>query len=402
MFVVFGCRLCLTYVAKAGGYLIARNIATRSTSSVEYSKVTETRTLCYRFDDQSPQHCAEHGHCSNEPLSLSSRITRSNTIIVSFKNWSDPLPAGGYSSQASSIESYTVTMSEVIPSEGQVERKAVFTKTVKSNINRLTIKINSTTPVLYRILLEVKDVADNVAFARRFLLYDNTSKIETSDKKSTFFVKSASPDTNFVWQTHHHEICLSWTDYFFNRFYLENDLFGPVKEEYGIKGVHEQSSGLLPVRGTPNVHGIVQFKISWQVNNGSHTKPVTVRNFQNQTFCRLFPNKDGDFYQFKVTPIDIVGNTYSDQRRVQIDKSNPVVNNIWLTAKGYHRLFFHNSKDLSLMQLTFEAFDPHSGLHTVHWTFGIRDTKTKLSDGYLAVSTLQNVMFFFCFSYFLF
>ena len=77
--------------------------------------------------------------------------------------------------------------------------------------------------------------------------------------------------------------------------------------------------------GTPNVHGIVKYLVAWKLNEGPFSPEIEVPDFLNQTFCQLLPVKDGEVYIFNIRQIDIVGNTYNDNRTVFIDQSAPQI-----------------------------------------------------------------------------
>lgn len=380
-------RLCLTYEAKAGGYLTSKNLKTNEETTKSYTKVTSNRTLCYRYDNVSPQHCSENESCNVEPLSLSGRIIRSSLVVFSFEGWLDPYPDGFEKSYSSSVDSYTVSINEIIPPTGQVDAKVLYTTTVNNTVSRLDFDIDSSKPVLYRIMLTVRDAADNVRYARRFLLYDNSSKITSANTYSTFVVTSASRETNYMWQVNRREICLNWTGHFYNDFYKNNQLLNAVESEFDISGVYEQLNGPLPVQGTRNVDGIVRFTVEWSVNTLTNSTPVEVRDFQTQTFCNQYLLNDGDTITFTVRPIDIVGNVYSESRTVYIDRSSPLIQNVWLTTNGFPSLYIRKLEDIKTMEVGLEAMDPHSGVRSIHWTFGVKETGEELYSGSVAVKT---------------
>ncbi|KAH3799514.1 hypothetical protein DPMN_153124 [Dreissena polymorpha] len=322
--------------------------------------------------------------------------------MVQFTGWVDPVPSGGASKTASTIESYQITVNEVPPSNGSLKvdyTKNTYTRKVpSSDVHEMELNLTSNSPRLYCVTLEIKDIADNVRQSRRFMLFDNTSFIETW-KDNPYKFDSASPETNFTWQTHHNDICLNWKNYFINMFYLQNELLNEIESEpHGhITGVYEQTTGLLPVGGTPNVHGIIQYFVSWKLNNGAFTEEQLVPNFLNQRFCTNLNVADGQTYTFNIRPVDIVDNTFNESTTVYIDRSPPHINNIWLKKDGYEMLYVHNSTDLSKMQMTFDALDSHSGLKNIKWEFGIADTSTTLTSGYLSVVQIKNVSFILSF-----
>ena len=382
----------MKYVAKGGGHLISIDTskADRPRSQPKpYQKKTSTKSVCYRYDDTEPQHCQENNHCSLEPIRLETRISRTPNIKVRWHGWTDPVPAGGQPRHASSIESYEITVNEVSGREDalKVNRAVVFTKKINAFIAELTLNITSQKPKLFCVTLEVKDVADNVKQARRFFLYDNATNI-SSRKDKPFYVESASADTNYTWQTHHNDICLNWYDHFFNKFYLENPLLSRIlPDQFGlISGIYEQNTGILPVSGTTNVYGITRFMFSVALDNAPFSIETEVPDFQTQHFCTILHPNDGDTYRLNIRAVDIVNNTLSEEKTLYIDRSIPHIENIELVKDGYRKLFVHDQIDLSKMNLQFDAFDLHSGIRTVEWSFGIADYSNSLDSGAIAVN----------------
>ena len=274
----------------------------------------------------------------------------------------------------------------------QVSTSKAFTKKVSANVNELTLNITALTPKLYCVTLEVKDVADNVRQARRFFLYDNSTFI-TSRSDKPFYVSSASVATNHSWQNNHNPICVKYLDHFFNKFYFDNPLLSRIEPDpFGfISGVYEQTTGLLPVSGTPNVYGITQFKFSYAVENATFSPEQAVPNFEKQQNCKSLPLKDGDTYRLKIEAVDIANHTFAEERIVHIDRSVPHIENIELVKDDYKKLFVHDEKDLSKMRLQFEAFDPHSGIETVEWFFGVADFSGSLDSGAIGVRNIASV-----------
>jgi len=388
-------RLCLQYKAEGGGFLIAKDTRDNTVlPAVPYKKTVSHRQVCYRLDKVQPEYCSVTGSCSLEPLHIDQRISRDPIQTVRFAGWSDPVPAGGASVGASKIETFEIRVNEVEVNKVIYTTNFLLPTKVNHTITSITLNLTSDIPHLFCLTLEVKDVAGNVRQCRRFVLVDETTFIETNTDRPFLFT-SASPDTGFTWQTHHNDICLLWKEYFFNKFYFDNELLNGVEADtHGlITGTYEQISGELPVSGTPNVHGIVKYMVSWKLNDGAFLPEIEVPNFLNQTFCKRLPVIDGETYVFNVRPVDIVGNTYNERRTLFIDQSVPQITEIWLEKDGYEQLFVHDSTDLSKMQMTFDAFDPHSGIMKIHWRFGIADTSTEMISEHLAVRNPQNVSF---------
>nr|KAG5706484.1 hypothetical protein BaRGS_032877 [Batillaria attramentaria] len=117
---------------------------------------------------------------------------------------------------------------------------------------------------LYAVILEVHDKAGNVAYARRLVLYDNTSSVQLNASASVSLAsaESGSRRRRQVNMTDTH-FCLNWTGRFYNSELDQNNFLLPVTPDTGrqIHGDYDQQSGLLPVTGTDNVKGIVSFQV---------------------------------------------------------------------------------------------------------------------------------------------
>ncbi|XP_052788825.1 uncharacterized protein LOC128223590 [Mya arenaria] len=392
-----GQALCLEYEVKGGGYLKAKDTRTQTVQSAKpYHKTVKHRTVCYRYDSQPPEHCSQLSTCGSDPLHLSKRITRSYFHNVEFDGWLDPVPPGGASHTASSIESYEIRVNEVLSSEGTLKvdyANNVLSTMVNHTVTNMDLNLTSDTPRLYCLTLEVKDVAGNVRQSRRFVLYDNTSSIQIWTEKPFRFT-SSSPATDYTWQTHHSDVCISWKDYFYNDFYIQNELLNPIEPDPDdlISHSFEQTTGEIPVSGTSNVYGIIAYHISWSLNHGTFSVEQPVPSFKNQSFCKDLNVTDGDTYTLNIKAIDIAGNTLSDNRTIFIDGSAPHLHDLWLIEDTirYDMLYVHKSTDLSKMKMTFAALDPHSGISKIHWTFGIADTMTELLSEHHAVMTIND------------
>jgi len=309
------------------------------------------------------------------------------------------VPSGGTSLTASKIESYEIRVNKVLPSSG-INTVDYTTNVLSMKVNQttteMTINLTSDKPHLYCLTLEVKDVADNIRQCRRFILVDETTFIET-DPRRPFRFTSASSQTGFTWQIHHSDICLSWKEYFLNKFYFDNALFNGVEEDQLITGAYEQISGKLPISGTPNVHGIVKYFVSWKWNDGPFSPEIEVYDLLNQTFCIRLPVKDGETYIFSVRPVDIVGNTYNESRTVFIDASLPVFNEILLNKREVRNGTFL-IKDSEPLDVHFESYDNESGILALKWVLGkLRAAneyqETEITAGNFTMVTLYSIYF---------
>ena len=295
----------------------------------------------------------------------------------------------------SGIESFTVVVNEMVESNGalKVDTGVVFSNTVSRSETQQQLDLPASSPKLFCVTLEVKDVADNVGFARRFILYDNSSYVSTHEDESKFFFNSATSDTDYQWQTNLNEVCVTWTDYFHNLFYLENHLLDEIEPDpHGhISGIYEQESGDLPVSGTPNIHGIITFIHSYAKNDLPFFAEVEVPNVLSQTHCESMGTIDGDVATVRIKAIDIIGNEYVDNRTVFIDSSPPELESVGLVRGGLRMLTVHHNTDLSTMDIQLNTRDPHSGIQYIEWEFGETDFGEVFHGGAIAPQLMVHV-----------
>lgn len=369
-----------------------------------YQKTEYSRLICYYRDITAPQHCnetAQYSQCNSapDPLTLSSRISRTPNIEVTWQGWIDPAyDAAGTPVIKSRLDTYQVYVNEMLVSNSvlKVDTSIFFSETVSASQDHLSLSILTTSPKLFCVTLEVKDVADNVGKARRFFLYDDSSYINSS-MHNEFYFSSAASDTNYKWQTNYNDICVNWEDHFYNQFYLENNLLGEIEPDpHGfISGIYEQTNGDLPVSGTPNVHGIIKFTFSYSKNGSEFSPEIEVPNFEAQTYCVTLNPHDGDTFVVKIEATDIIGNTFAENRTVHIDTSAPLIENVGLVKNGHRLLSVHHETDLSTMDLQLDAYDIHSGIKTVEWEFGESDGGTVFDNGAVSVTNIDKVTHFF-------
>lgn len=113
---------------------------------------------------------------------------------------------------------------------------------------------------IYLWALDSTQESPNYRIARRFVLTDNTSAVEINHD-DPIYVTSASSETNMEWQTNLNPIKFDWEKHFYNNWHVHTNLLLPIRSEgnLSITGTFEQETGELPVSGTPNVDGVVNF-----------------------------------------------------------------------------------------------------------------------------------------------
>ena len=388
--------MCLIYTVYGGGFLVSSTPVTRN---IPYDKTKTSKQICYTYDSVAPIHCSQNGTCTLEPMTLSKRLTTSRVITVNIGGWFDPYPTNGHPSLASGIDTFEINIYEVITSTSTTlmrHTKTVGNYTLEQNATEVEITLPDKNPMLYSIFLEVKDKANNVRQARRFVLFDKSSTVVRNDRKP-FRVTSASTQSKFKWQVNNEKLCFSWKDRFYNKENRNNNLLRPLKLENRIQGQYDQIVGPLPVSGTQNVNGLTEFNYFLKKNNNSAVLNGKVPNFMSESVCLTVHIKDGDIFTFEIQVKDIMNHTLNDSVSVNIDTSSPEITDIWLVRGGQEQIYVHHSSDLSLMTIKFKSFDIHSGLREVKWAFGVYENKTVLIEkavGITAIHTMVSNIYF--------
>jgi hypothetical protein len=310
-------------------------------------------------------------------------------LNISISGWFDPTTIGNREYNSSGIKTYDLTVHKVPHTKGVL--KSDTTPIWKnSSMYAMQQEVQLNESGLYEIHLEVVDNAGeggNVRSARRFVLFDNSSEIKINDNKP-LLVKTAHVENGKYWQTVRKHICVNWTERFYNTYQMVENVLLPIKHSDAILGIFEQLTGPLPIHGTLNAHGVVKFEYSYMINNGSFSKRTTVSHV-DQFVCLNISITDGDAVHFRIHSTDIMNNTLMDSVTIFIDTSVPDIENIWLQRNRHGKIYVHNSKELSKMELGFDAFDWESGLKSIHWYLGSTDGGSEISNGTIGIYKLS-------------
>ncbi|KAK7493734.1 hypothetical protein BaRGS_00015063 [Batillaria attramentaria] len=350
-----GESLCIDVEAISGGYYRLNTSRSRSYQKEHFQRLSTKQRICYLYDESKPVHCSSENVCNKTLLEPSSRLTRTRDIQVSVDGWIDPIPPGG---QAAKIAMYKLEVHEV-NTDGNilsVKDDALNNYTQEWNASDslaggpydLRVQLPEDNPRLYVLLLEVHDnagVHGNVGYARRLVLYDNSSSVKT-DAAAALKVVSANG---------------------------RGDL-QKLKSETNENTDKKKSA-------------VSYGQMSWSRDAGARSAPVEIPDVLNQTSCLQERVQDGETYNIWITATDIMGNQNEDSVQVSIDHTGPSVSIEGLRGRfGRDGLYVHNTTDLSSMLLLVRAADPHSGIKTLEWTLGTRDLSHDLGSGAIGVN----------------
>ncbi|XP_046569973.1 uncharacterized protein LOC124278290 [Haliotis rubra] len=313
-------------------------------------------------------------------------------VHVKTSGWTDPVPTGGKADAASGLKYTKIQVLETEHKGNVID--VIYTPLKGLDLkydNRFELDIPIHLPNkygLYAVILEVHDTAGNIKSVRRLVLYDNSSKLMT-DSSKPLQVVSATQKSSFKWQTNLAPVCIDWKGRYSNDEMRDNNLLEPVRPQVEVVAGYDQTTGILPISGTPNVDGIVEAKYSVSVDYGVRSNWELVPNFINQSLCISPKLLDGQTYNISIRFKDIVSNSIEESVRVYIDSTVPDISNMWLVKDGNKQVYVHDSLDLSTMLLQFDVSDPHSGIVYVEWYLGTKDSSDDLGHGVLPVIKLK-------------
>ncbi|XP_067670393.1 uncharacterized protein [Haliotis asinina] len=388
-----GERICINFSATGGGFFRYQDLNGNHKGTEIYSHQTSTKRLCFRYDISKPVHCSKltTGRCLSQPLHLSTRITRTGLIHIQTTGWTDPVPKRGKSDAASGLKVTKLKVFETEHKGNYIDIKYGAVKTLEYD-NTFQLDMPLQLPKkdgLYAIILEVHDNAGNVQSVRQLVLYDRSSKVRKMPK-TPLQVVSASPKTSYKWQTNLGHVCIDWKGRYYNDEMRSNNPLDPVRHQVEVDLDYDQTAGVLPTSGTPNVHGIIMTKYSVSVDHAVKSDWALVPNFTNQSLCITETLHDGQTVAIALRMTDIVNNSLEESVRVYIDSTVPDISNMWLVKDGGNKqVYVHDSLDLSTMMLQFDVIDPHSGVKTIEWYLGTADSSEDLGHGVLPSGNLN-------------
>ena len=362
-----------------------------------YERATTSAEKCFLFDFVPANHCANISPgCNDDPLDVGPRVQNHPTVNAVYEGWIDPDPNSAVTGP-SEIEKYKIDIHTTEHDYGEgkikVHMRNEGTYETQSNVKQITFDLPElSNPMLFAIYLTTLDIAGNYKFSRRFVLYDKASVIETDETKPIHAL-TANPATGHQWQASHEPMLVDWKDHFYNDWHRHTNFLWPVRTFPNISGVFEQETGVLPVSGTDNVHGITIFEYSYEKFHPSGNISVDFSPISNvkdeQVSLSSLTLEDGDTVNVTIKAKDIRENTVTGNIVVYVDASPPMIELNGLCKDTECNIYVHNSVDLVSMDFRFEALDPHGGLRQVYWKLGTTHKSGDIGHGALPVVKLN-------------
>ncbi|KAK3082667.1 hypothetical protein FSP39_002132, partial [Pinctada imbricata] len=323
---------------------LVRHYMTGMETSVEYS---------YQVDAEAPYHNA------TEPL-MSPDVTNSSAMALSWEDWVDDL---------SGISHFEYLINSITNGTASAY---LATKTVAANVTEVVENVIN--PGLYEVVLTCYDVAGNHRSARRIILVDDLSVIETIESNPITVQGASSNATNWFVQPVT-MVTVSWTNHFENTRHIGSGWLEAVGDYPGIERTskYDDIFWTRTVDAMTHVRGILEFSVKYEIRNSSGVvkqyqdyQVTPDLNVQTETLMGLTWT-DGDTLEITIQAMDVMGEKSQEGITVYRDSTPPIIEDIWLIKNNVSQIYVHSVEEFSEMKIEWTAYDEHSLLDIMEW-----------------------------------
>ena len=378
-----------------GGYLNISNLDINETTTYYYTGTPITPFSLFVIDTHSPTHCSEiiSEICLANQEILEETLLH-NTLSVVWGGWSDT-PSG---LNKYKIEVYKLvynSVSRLLDKDSSFEYAPEINDEGQTSYS-MDFTLSDEGP--YSIVLITTDNAGNKQYARRVIIYDETSQL-LENPDIPLAITSGFIDGGAYWHNSTTApITVGGEGHFYNTNLKTSNWLAPVANHTpSIPSQFDDSDRA----GTPNALGITQLSYTYiidQQGGNSADGQTQPGSFPYSSLDLALSNvevtptvNDGDSVSIWFEARDFKANTpVYEKVLVHIDSSPPVVQGLGLKNEGVSELVsLYGSEDLLDLDIVFEAFDKHSGLYEIDW---IIETDTQeIASGQVVITDYDQV-----------
>ncbi|XP_066300627.1 uncharacterized protein [Branchiostoma lanceolatum] len=382
---------------KLGGFMAVYNYDSRRQYNVYYNDGPyRTISAKFGFDYTTPTNAGP----LSDMLHLGEFFTKQQRITARWSGWADTgSGVGRYKVDVYQLQRAGEELTETYP--------PIHELVVNAPTSSVQFDMDVNTPGVFSVVLAVEDASGgvetgNIQLCRRFFIYDSLSDItvdvdENRGDLGSIFANTALADTDYQWQTNLGDpITVYYQDHFIQHTHHNGRFLAPIRAFSGLHNsatYDDVSTGGRSRQSIDNEQGVVRFQVAYGVDNqgGESLSPsgwTDVDDLHSGAQSLTVSRYDGNTMMVWIKATDIVGNEKTDVVTVHIDSSPPIIEDLWLEKDGELDLAVHNLKELWAMRVEFQAYDIHSGLHTISWElFDMDDYSIVHGTGDLAVRT---------------
>ncbi|XP_062616047.1 uncharacterized protein LOC134277752 [Saccostrea cucullata] len=362
--------------ASIGGHVIILNREQKDKEERHnFQGTTKELIFTYRWDTELPYHCIQEINKTDCPDFLTVLdLTENPTFMASWDGWTDDL-AG--------LHIYEYEVYELITLHSTLQEVSlVKTGNISQVYDSLNLTLNN--PGMYAIHFTAVDKAGNSKTSRKLVFFDDISKVTFKNGKVSR-VETATENTQFTWVIQDtNGVLVAWKDRFRNQRHENNRWLNAVKPYINIEDLYDDHTGKRSIKELPNVHGCVEFLVSFNIQNKTGIKSsknfTRVHDLEDESEFLTLNWTDGDKADITVRAVDIFDKFLDETVTIYRDATPPHIEQLWLTRGDRLNISVHNMEDFAKMTIEWIAYDLHSGLQSISW---------RLFDNYTGESILH-------------
>ncbi|XP_067680773.1 uncharacterized protein [Haliotis asinina] len=367
------------FVTLNGGFVKVKNMENNNVQTHYYAGQSKTVTLRIGFDYVNPSHCNATWGCSADML-IVGKTSKQPSFNVQWQGWADD------TSGIRRFELQVFEMEFIASADGLRTKNVdqIQTFNASQNTGRVHLKEKG----VYSVEITAIDKAGNLKSARRIMIYDGESQVETTPN-TMLRATSAAVMTSWEWQWTSDSVTIDWNHRYINTLHHSNRWLERVLPVPNIDMEYDDQGYSRGVAHIPNTQGIAAVKSAYKVDHKGGTSIGTVPD--DSHFSNLYLNQshtfspslaDGDTLRYWVRAYDIRGEYLEETLTVHIDTSPPIIENLWLTRGNRLNVSVHNVDEFKQMVIEWVSYDDHSGLEAVTW---------RLFDNYTGADVVHGV-----------
>ena len=356
-----------------GGFLNIRNLDANETDTYYYTGTPIAPYSLFVIDTRPPTHCSV--------VISQTCLTNQNVFVESLVFNTLTLTWGGWSDNPSKIAQYRIEVYELIYDSGagyldvsesiNVIREPTYE--LKDSYSE-SISLSSEGP--YSVILIISDTAGNSQYARRIVVYDDSSELK-EDTEIPLVISSGFAEGNAFWQNSTtSSIIVNGEGHFFDTNLKTSNWLAPVVSHNPSVPTEFDDGDRFGVNNSLGITSLSYQYVIDQVggtSSAAQTQPVSFPFDTNDLALeavQVNPEvEDGDSVTIWFEARDFKDNDpVYESVLVHIDSSSPVVEGLGLVKEGVSELVsLYGSEDLLKLDVQFQAVDTHSGLSRIEW-----------------------------------
>ncbi|XP_070573998.1 uncharacterized protein [Ptychodera flava] len=381
-------KVSLTFTAKNGGYIKINNYDLPNVTVDDaqfYGEVVTERTVAVLFDFVPPQHCSvTSSDCKARILDVGNPYKRQRDVTVTWEpsDWTD-VPAGVHHYDC---EAFRLSADQT--GQSLLGIRTTTSHAAERNINASvsSVELRLTDTGVFAIILSVHDAVGNVARARRFLIFDESSVIQV-DENNPIAALEAHQHSGIVWLNKSKgKMTVLWEGHFYNSFYRDGQFLNGIEEGQPSRWLYDEETGQPPSSRSRepirNDNGVIRYKLGFVESTSGSTDPEDWTDLGQASTSHVITISDDNnkFITVWLKAFDVMNNTIEDKATFYIDKTQPTISSMTVVDDSSTRNTTSRRKKMapSGSGVLVKTHDDDSGILEVKWQIFDKIETTRL------------------------